>query len=95
MAHGVQTNDRTTHTRSPGILRRTARAIGDFFDPPLTCNECGFEDSQRRFAKTGAAHEYTTGAGWFRATTTEIEFRCPRCDASQFVHDVRSYYPLF
>ena len=95
MTHSVQTNNRTAPARSPGPLRRMMTAIADFFDPSLICHGCGFEDKQRRFAKTGIAHEYTTGAGWFRATTTEIEFRCPKCDEAQFVHDVRSYYPLF
>ena len=94
MTNGVQTDDRTTHTRSPGVLGRVKAAFADFFDPSLACTECGYTDKQRNFARAGS-REFTTGTGWLRATTTEIEFRCPKCTEPQFIQSVSSYYPLF
>lgn len=94
MTNGVQTEDRTAQDRSPGILDRIKTAFADFFDPALACTQCGYTDKQRNFATVGA-HEFSTGTGLFRGTTTEIEFQCPKCSEPQFIQSVHSYYPLF
>lgn len=94
MTNGIQTDDRPAPTKSKGILQRLREAFADFFDPSLVCMQCGYTDKKRNFATTGS-HEFSTGTGWFRTTTTEIEFRCPQCAEPQFVQTVQSYYPLF
>jgi len=95
MHTGVHQNTETGQPESSGWLRRVRAAIADFFDPRLECRSCGLIDKQRRFTQTGDIHQYSFGSGWFHSTASEIEFRCPECEETLWVEDIKSYYPLF
>jgi hypothetical protein len=91
----------TTHGTAPsrqgpthsGPMHRFFEAIADMCSPPLACANCGKVAKQRHFVRTGAVRSVATGewSGW---TAVEVEYRCPSCDASTWVEDVPTYYPM-
>jgi uncharacterized Zn finger protein len=74
-----------------GFLDRLA----DLFSPTMTCDTCGLVAKQRHFERTGEEHQFATGAGWFRAASFEVEYRCPICGTSQWSQEIQPAYPLF
>lgn len=94
----MQTTHGNAHPRTSrkrhGPMRRMLESIADACSPLLTCNECGTVDKQRHFARTGETRSVATGREWTGWTAIEVEYRCPSCEASVWVVDVPTYYPM-